>query len=70
MPYSDRQTYGRYYLDRKDNGLEYVKSNLVVCCGVCNHGKAHRYTYEEWVCMTAALRQFRENRLARTGVAR
>jgi len=64
MPYSNRQTYGRYYLDRKNNDLEYVKNNLVVCCGVCNHGKAHRYTYEEWVCMTAALKRFRANKLS------
>jgi hypothetical protein len=63
-PYSNRQTYGRYHLDRKDSKLGYTKGNLVVCCGDCNHSKLDIYTYEEWVCMTAALKQFRANKLS------
>lgn len=45
-----------YNLDRKNNSLGYVKENLVECCGRCNAGKGGRFSYKEWVIMTAALR--------------
>jgi hypothetical protein len=48
-----------YNLDRKDNSLGYSKENCVVCCRSCNYGKGDRFTYEEWVIMTDALRRFR-----------
>ena len=54
-----------YNLDRKDNSIGYLKSNIVVACNRCNRGKCHLYSYEEWVCMTAALRTMKlgkENR--------
>ncbi len=45
-----------YNLDRKDNALGYLKSNIVVACGRCNQAKSNLFSYEEWVAMTAALR--------------
>jgi hypothetical protein len=51
-----------YNLDRKDSTLGYLKPNVVVCCGQCNRGKGNRYTYEEWVCMTAALKVLRNKK--------
>ena len=53
-----------YNLDRKDNDLGYLKSNTVVACGRCNRGKADRFSYEEWVCMAAALQKMRSERKA------
>jgi hypothetical protein len=47
----------RYNLDRKDNDVGYEKENLVVCCKRCNYGKGDRFSYEEWVVMTAALKK-------------
>lgn len=52
-----RNTRAIYNLDRKDNSLGYVKENLVECCGRCNAGKGERFSYEEWVIMTAVLRK-------------
>jgi hypothetical protein len=52
---------GRYNLDRKDNSLGYSKENCVVCCKDCNYAKGNRYSFEEWVVMTRALRQFRNS---------
>ena len=48
-----------YNLDRLDNAKGYEKSNLVVCCGVCNNGRADRFTPEEWKVMVHALLEFR-----------
>lgn len=50
---------GAYNLDRKDNTVGYTKENVVVCCGRCNRGKGFHFTYEEWVCMTVALRKLK-----------
>ena len=38
-----------YNLDRKDNSLGYLLSNVVVCCTRCNISKGNRFTYEEWL---------------------
>jgi hypothetical protein len=60
--WSDRRVKGKTFsrnLDRKDNSLEYSKGNCVVCCPSCNKGKMDQFTYEEWVVMSAALREFR-----------
>lgn len=45
-----------YYLDRKNNNLEYSKENCVVCCSKCNRARGNRYTYEEWYGMTEYFR--------------
>jgi len=59
--YAPQRTTGvkRYNLDRKDNSKGYSLENCVVCCKTCNYAKADRYSYEEWKCMTAALKRFR-----------
>lgn len=45
-----------YYLDRMDNNIGYVFSNVVNCCTRCNFGKSDKYTYDEWFGMTAYFR--------------
>ncbi len=49
-----------YNLDRKDNSQGYLKANVVVSCSRCNRSKANRYTYEEWLCMTKALKTLKQ----------
>lgn len=46
-------------LDRKNNDLGYSSYNCVACCKRCNWGKGDRFTYEEWVVMTKALREMK-----------
>lgn len=36
-----------YNLDRKDNSIGYVVSNLVPCCAPCNYKKGDALTFEE-----------------------
>lgn len=52
----------KHQLDRKDNNLGYTLDNVAVCCTSCNYAKGSRYTHEEWVCMTVALKEFRDGR--------
>lgn len=49
-----------YRLDRKDNSKNYSTDNVVVCCKNCNYAKGARYTYEEWIVMTKALKEHRK----------
>lgn len=56
-----------YNLDRKDNTLGYLKTNVVVACKTCNRSKANRYSYEEWYCMTAALKILRNRQANAAG---
>ena len=49
-----------YYLDRKDNLLGYYKENCVVCCGNCNRTKGDRFTYEEFMLLSPALKTIQE----------
>ena len=56
----------QYNLDRKDSTKGYCKENCVVCCKTCNFGKGNRYTFEEWSCMTYALRCLRKEQNANT----
>jgi len=65
-PYRMGRGSAPYFLDRKDSEVGYMPSNLVVCCGKCNRGKSDQFTYDEWVCMTAALRKFRTDTLSAT----
>lgn len=37
----------RYNLDRKDNSIGYIASNLVPCCSKCNYKKGDSLTFEE-----------------------
>jgi len=53
-----------YNLDRKDNSSGYSKENCVTCCIDCNKAKGARYTFDEWVTMTKALRELRKGRAA------
>jgi len=47
-----------YNLDRKDCLKEYVMGNLVVCCWMCNNAKSNDFSYEEWVVVGKALREY------------
>ena len=49
-----------YYLDRKDNSVDYTKENCVVCCTRCNMAKGNRFTYEEWAKIGAVIRLFKK----------
>ena len=64
QPFNERRNgsnyRGNYFLDRKDTTLGYSEANCVACCTQCNYAKSNRYSYEEWVVMTAALRRFRD----------
>lgn len=46
----------KYYLDRKDNNIGYTKDNCVVCCTQCNYIKGNRFTYEEFLLLSPALK--------------
>lgn len=50
------KTNEKYYLDRKNNLIGYIKNNLVTCCTRCNMAKGNRYSYKEWYGMTAYFR--------------
>lgn len=63
LKHTDRgKTPTRYNLDRKNNLEDYTKYNCIVCCKDCNRAKGARYTYDEWLAMTAALKEFRNGR--------
>jgi hypothetical protein len=53
----------RLNLDRKNSNIGYQINNLVVCCPNCNRGKNNIYSYEEWVVMTKALKEFHHERI-------
>jgi hypothetical protein len=46
-----------YNLDRKNNSLGYSVENCVVCCGDCNKLKGDRFTYEEMLLLSPALKE-------------
>jgi len=50
-------------LDRRDNALGYAAENLVVCCGMCNHIKGCRLTYEDMIVLKPCL-QLLQRKLA------
>jgi len=50
-PKRNRKHNGTYTfngLDRKDNKLGYIKSNIITACGTCNKAK-HTLTYEQFI---------------------
>ena len=47
-------------MDRIDNNVGYVLTNVVPCCTVCNLGRGDRFSYEEWKVMINALIEFRK----------
>ncbi len=46
-------------LDRKDNSLGYVLSNVAACCKECNRIKGHTLTYTEMLEVSALLKRLR-----------
>jgi hypothetical protein len=46
----------QHNLDRMVNTIGYVFTNCVPCCARCNRGKSDKYTYQEWMNMTACYR--------------
>lgn len=46
-------------LDRLDNSLGYVKTNVVPCCGDCNYIKGTRLTHDEMKVAMKAVLEFR-----------
>lgn len=44
-------------IDRKNNKLGYSKKNCVAACTRCNMARGNRFTYEEWVKMTAVIKK-------------
>ena len=53
--YTAGKPYG-HNLDRIDNTKGYSVDNCVPCCGRCNRGKTHMFSYDEWYAMTACFR--------------
>lgn len=51
-----------YYLDRKDNTIGYITYNCVVCCGICNHTKGNRFTYNEFLKIGKCINEIKFNR--------
>ena len=51
-----------YQLDRKDNNIGYIKSNLVPCCWNCNRIKSDIYSYDEFIQLSPILKEIHKNR--------
>jgi hypothetical protein len=62
IAYPNRNWRGGYNLDRKDSSIGYTKTNVVVCCKICNFTKANRFTYEEFLLIAKVLRQIQRRR--------
>lgn len=46
---SDQSEYIYNGLDRTDNSIGYITSNVVSCCGMCNYAKKGKTTEEFWL---------------------
>lgn len=51
-----------HWLDRKYNDLGHIKTNLVVCCGICNMTKRDEFNYDEFMLLSEGLKKVRQNR--------
>jgi hypothetical protein len=48
----------KFNLDRKDNSVGYLKSNVVVCCTRCNRAKSNHFTHDEWLQLGRIIRSW------------
>lgn len=54
------KTFSRaYMIDRKDNSIPYIASNCVSCCWACNDLKSDRFTYEQFLQISALTKTFK-----------
>ena len=53
-------------LDRKDNSLGHVYSNVVPCCKQCNEIKGARFTYEQMMLIAPSLQKIRQEVVSTT----
>lgn len=51
-----------YQLDRMDPSKGYISGNLVPCCWDCNRIKSNKFTYDEFILFSPALRKIKKNR--------
>lgn len=58
---TSRGSYMHSGVDRKNNSLGYLPSNVVACCTVCNHAKRDM-TYEEFLSWIDRLLAFRSQK--------
>jgi hypothetical protein len=49
-------------LDRLDNSIGHLQSNVVPCCHLCNYARNDHFTPEEFKLIGAAIAQIRSNR--------
>jgi hypothetical protein len=50
-------------LDRLNDELGYLESNVVPCCGSCNKGRNSLFTPQEWKVMITALKEWRKTQV-------
>jgi len=48
-------------LDRINNNLGYILTNVIPCCSDCNTSRSNKYTVEEWKAMILTLENLRKN---------
>lgn len=48
-------------VDRLDNSIGYIETNVVPCCGICNSIKSNILTYDEMKVAMKAILEFRAN---------
>jgi hypothetical protein len=51
-----------YNLDRKDNALKHIGSNVVACCRTCNYTKNKHFSYDEMMLLSPALKRIQSRR--------
>lgn len=66
IPWSPHGKYKReicsYFLDRKDNSLDYTNENCVVCCSICNRAKGYEFSHDEMILLGPEIRQIKQLR--------
>lgn len=53
-----------FFLDRKENEISHIKSNLVVCCELCNFTKRDEFSYDEFLIIGRAIELVKTKRIA------